>query len=131
MDDNKAAHSHLELYMNIFLIYDIYIFQCDFFVAAALEYKYHHHYGPNQRHCSITPLPTCLAGFFLGTYVSKAISLLQSVPTLSVPQVMLVDKFTQSMRLQIFNMAIVFDIYRYILMRKKSNTKMDIVIWPT
>ena len=59
--------------------------------------------------------------------VKKSISLLQIVPTLSVPQVMGALKFTPATSIQYGHFFWRLDIY---LDGGKSNSKMDIVIWP-
>ena len=138
MDDNKAAHSHLELYMTIIFIQASMGFiqsllcqkwyknqlkdflQSNFFAAAALERKYCHNYGPNQRHRSITTIPTCLTWVFRRTRVSKRRSASYRMRLLSPCH----ERWVQQNfpKLQIFSMAIIFDVHRYTVGLKMIQT---------
>ena len=75
------------------------LLQCKFFAADALERKYCHHCGPNQRHRSITQLSTFLAGAFQRNRVYK-------IPSASYIVRLLYPWCKQCV--QLFNMAIIF-----------------------
>ena len=51
--------------------------------------------------------------------VNNFVSLPQSAPTLSVPQAMPAAKFAEVRKLQLFNMAVISDVHRYISMGKE------------
>ena len=98
-----------------------YVLQCNFFAAAALEHKYCHRYSPSQSHRSITPLPTCLAGVFQRTRMSKIPSTSYRLRLLSPCCKRWVQRNLP--KLQLFSMAIIFDVCKYIPMSKISNAE--------
>ena len=112
----------LFLVINGFKSISVILLHCNSFEEAALEHKYIDHYGQNQRRRSITPLPTYLKGMFLRTHVSKISSDFYRVLPISPCRKQWVE--INPPKLNLFSMAIIFDVRRYIPTCKKSDAKI-------